>query len=249
MYKVKIRFCFCDANRLCPLKLCYKLTFFWFSHQAGFTLGNVVGMYLAQNYDVSLLKITLNSKTVSSLIRLHYYAPPPGDSSHGEWDGAFSSRCKLIKVCCLLTGLIVFTGSKHCKEIRRLQERRGGQEEASRVNSSGPCCNSFRDWLDQRNLFLSCGAKTMDLFKGSSPSGLYKNIMCAWNSSSSSLLAWNIKSFDLWNILCKMYLTGICSAGAVGITRFYGTVGWVLCFYQLSQYCVSQKTKNQTTKT
>lgn len=26
---------------------------FFFPHQAGFTLGNVVGMYLAQNYDVS----------------------------------------------------------------------------------------------------------------------------------------------------------------------------------------------------
>lgn len=85
--------------------------------------------------------------------------------------------------CLLLTGVIVFAGSKHCQENRRLQERRGGQEEASRVNSMGPSFNSFRDWLEQSNIYFWVGVQRgWILLRVSNPSDLYKNIVRAWNS-------------------------------------------------------------------
>lgn len=55
----------------------------FFSHQAGFTLGNVVGMYLAQNYDVSDVflasyePVKLINMYIIGAIHLTLLRPPP----------------------------------------------------------------------------------------------------------------------------------------------------------------------------
>lgn len=48
-----------------------------FVFQAGFTLGNVVGMYLAQNYDVSLLFIDYKNNLNSVRNACHSDPAPP----------------------------------------------------------------------------------------------------------------------------------------------------------------------------